>query len=799
MRYNESTARHRKRLQLAAMLGATAMTAPFTTTAALAADEEDNTIIVTANKREQALEDVPMTVNFVAAETLAATGSNSVRDLVNVTTGFQLGNAGSIAQPAIRGISTINAGSFENNVAVFIDGIYQSVPAAVNIDLPNVANVQVLKGPQGTLYGRNATGGALLINTFDPGDTWIGNGEVTYGRFDDKRVGGYVAGPLSDKVGIAVSGYYRQTDGYYKRGSRTVVGETDGRTFGNTQGSIRAKLFFDLTENFRVKFGYAFTRSEDPRGVQFTVTENATTTDPRRTTVRGIAMHNYDPKIDFKQHEGSVGLELDTGIGTLKSFTAYSHATNRTEFDFNGTYANDSYSYSKTRDRMWQQSLEYTIDAIDNVDLLIGGTYFWIKSDFLVPNVFLQNLTGQDPLASDVPLGALSPLFERDFIRTKKAWAGYIDLTFHASDRLRINVGARYSDERQRIIGFQYGLGGSGGVTPLIRNAFGLPASLIGQQIISYDTLAYEAANNMRFKSSEDAFTPRASIIYELTPTTNIYAQYSRGFRAGEWNSSPPVTTQAGLRDWAPTKPEKVDAFEIGIKHVGRRLRAELAGFYYDYRDLQLSRTTQTPEGAALVTLSNARKAEIYGVEGSLDFEVMENFNIHAGFTWLHARYGNGVTFSGTGVNPAAAPGTLPNSDPLKTFRNVTLDQNLSGLRMPRSPDFTAYLGFDYRIPNGDGGIVIAANARYTTKYIPTNPSVWGGDTRTLAQRGDDPVDNVLRLAGTPYADRASEQRTMIPGFAQINASVTWSDPTDTYYVRAWGKNLTNKIYCYHY
>ena len=172
---------------------------------ATANDDGIGEIIVTAQRRDQALEDVPMTVTLLDQQTLANAGVASVQDLQNVTSGFSLGRGGSTPQPSIRGITTIINGSYENNVAAYIDGLYVATPQALTIDLPNIENVQILKGPQGTLYGRNATGGAILIETQNPTDRWQGRVEGTYGRFDDKRIGGVISGPLAEGMGIAVS------------------------------------------------------------------------------------------------------------------------------------------------------------------------------------------------------------------------------------------------------------------------------------------------------------------------------------------------------------------------------------------------------------------------------------------------------------------------------------------------------------------------------------------------------------------------------------------------------------------
>ncbi len=260
-----------------------------------------------------------MMVTVLSQETLANAGVSSVRDLASVTTGFQLGNGGSYPQPAIRGITTINAGSYENNVALFVDGLYQTTPQVLNMDLPNVQSIQVLKGPQGTLYGRNATGGAILIDTIDPGDSWEGNVEATYARFDDKRARGYVAGPIADGVGISLSGNMRRTDGYYRKASQTTPGKFDGRFLGLKQESLRAKLKFDLTDSFRATLGYNYLRASDPRGVVFTPIENVSTNyaagTGRNTRPTGLGEAAGDIfKLDVNQHEGSLKLELDTGI-----------------------------------------------------------------------------------------------------------------------------------------------------------------------------------------------------------------------------------------------------------------------------------------------------------------------------------------------------------------------------------------------------------------------------------------------------------------------------------------------------
>ena len=805
------------RLNTALLLCGTALAMPFWTAPALAqgaAEDETNSndIIVTAQRRNEKLEDVPMTVAVVTQETLASSGINTIRDLANVTTGFQVGQGGSYPQPAIRGVTTLAAGAYENNVVVFVDGLYQGTPQVINMDLPNVQDIQILKGPQGTLYGRNATGGAILINTINPGNTWTGQVEATYARFNDYRGRAFVAGPLSDKIGISLAGTMRHTDGYFKKASRTTPGQFDGNTLGLKQESIRAKLKFDLTETFTATLAYNYTHANDPRGVVFTPIENVPNnyTVPGRTTrptgLGAVAGDTFE--VDFKQNEGGLKLELNTGFGKVRSVTGYSSNTTLQQFDFNGNYIPDLYSRAPIRERLWQEAFDISVDTIDRVDLIMGATYYNLKTDyangegsatFLGPASY-SPFTYPDPATTVVPLSEYRKSFENFFFRTKEAWAVFADVTFKATDQLSINVGGRYSKETQRVSGSRLNYVTATG--PTQGSLLSCSYSRSGETYGGLTCLNGPSARS----SNYSRFTPRASIRYEISPGTNIYASYTQGFRSGEWNGAIPNDNPA---NWFDVRQETVESFEVGLKSAGRRLRFELAGFYSKYKDLQVAFTSQIGNPpTALVILQNAPSAKIYGAEASFDFKATDNFTVRGGATWLHARYGDNFFFTGAGVNPAGV-GFNTSSDPLKVFPNATLSQNLSGLQMSRAPDFTGFLGFDFNIPNGDGGLRFSANMKYTASYVVTNPSVWGGDATYNARITDaDPTNNGPPVnsqifnstpAGVPFVSRASDQRARQSGYALLNASVTWTDPSDSYYVRIWGNNLTDKKYRVHY
>jgi iron complex outermembrane receptor protein len=166
--------------------------------------------------------------------------------------------AGCCTQPAIRGISTLTTGTgFENNVAIYVDGFYSPDNLTINGDLANISSVEVLKGPQGTLWGRNATGGAILINTRQPSKTLTGELDLGVGSFKERLVSGYISGPITDRVRYSVAGYYRKTDGYNKQLDATGQVVSDKLT-PLSQASVRAKVEADITDKLTGTFAYNY-------------------------------------------------------------------------------------------------------------------------------------------------------------------------------------------------------------------------------------------------------------------------------------------------------------------------------------------------------------------------------------------------------------------------------------------------------------------------------------------------------------------------------------------------------------
>ncbi|WP_162527147.1 TonB-dependent receptor [Sphingomonas solaris] len=636
--------------------------------ASAAANDTAGDIIVTAQRRVERLENVPLSITALPAATLSQAGITRFQDLGNISAGVQVSRGGAFTQPSIRGVTTLTTGvGYENNVAVYIDGFYQPDTVGINGDLVNVTDVQILKGPQGTLYGRNATGGAILVNTAAPSDTFTGSVNLSYARFDDKRAQLYLSGPITQGVNFSVAGYTRKSDGYIRDLDATGKKDFNAAPVKNT--AIRTKLQLKPFDGVTLTAGYNHVYLLDARGLVFTVFDNSPASIdalPGRARDRNTASANFAPKNALKLDEGTLKAEITTGIGKLSSYTSYADRTIGIRFDFDASKLPISRTDQNARQKTFQQSVDYSIDAIDNVDLVIGGLYYHDK--------FRSNFV---PTTNGVR-GV------QQFINTRgTAAAAYIDATYNITPNLFLTGGARYSYERKHL---------------------------------DYNVIPVAALLPVDTAASFSSVTPRFVARYELADRTNVYASYTQGFRSGTF----PLTAQVRPALALPVRPEKIDAYEIGFKTADRGLRFETAAFYYDYRNLQVGLTVPDPTctpGApcGIVNLiGNARRAESYGGEASLSVTPVQDLNLRGSVAYTHARYTDFATATGTGLNAT-------------TQQNVPGQvQNWNGQQAARAPTWTANLGGDYTVPVAEGRLTFSANAAYTSSFVISNPSLFG-------------------------------------------------------------------------
>jgi len=683
-------------------------------------------IVVTAQRRTERLEEVPQAVVALTTEVLDQANVVNIHELGRIAPGVQINFGGLSSQPSIRGVSSLTNGTGnENNVAVYVDGFYVPDNTSINSDLANLESIQVLKGPQGTLYGRNATGGAILVNTIRPTDHLKGKIDAAYGSFNDRRVSGYVSGPLTDNVRLLVAGAVRESDGHIKMTDPFDVNRTDGPAAPVQQRALRTKLEWDVTPDLRATFAYNYAFSSDATGVLFTTFAYQPATLPagnNRANRFGTASYNHDSTTSTETHEGTMKLEWTTPLGVLTSYTGYADRHHEVDFDFDGTYVDSVYGITPTDQKTFQQAFDLVIDRVDRLNLVLGGFY-------------LKDEISQKPGVGQVTIVGGGSYIERVYRPMEtKAYAVYADATFDLTERLVVGVGGRYShDERS--------------VSQLITMGNGTP-------IVPY----YED------EADWSAFTPRATIRYELAPRTNVYASYSRGFRSGSFNSAQVRSEALNL----PIEPEEIDAYELGFKTARNNLRFEIAAFYYEYENLNVSLTVPNPSCAGLPTcnaitvVGNAPEATVKGVDAQLVYSPIDRLNLSIGGAYLKARYGEFANAIGVGISANG-------------LTNVTGQaQDWSGQQMARAPDLTLQVSADYSLPLMGGDLKLASNLVYSDSYVISNPSLYGP----------------LAPAALRDQQRFRQDETTL-----VNVDATWTDASGQYSVAVYAKNLFDEDY----
>jgi iron complex outermembrane receptor protein len=672
-------------------------------------------VVVTAQRRAEILENVPMAVTVLTSETLEKSGVKNFMELGRVAPGLQMNYAGGVPGVALHGISTlVSAYALEANVGTYIDGFYQPQMITIAADLANIKSVEVLKGPQGTLYGRNATGGAILIETLGPSKTFTGKVDASYARFKDATINGYLAGPINDRLRFSVSAHGRRGDGWIKLIDPTTVGKTLGPAAPIREAAVRVKLEADVTSDLTALLAMNYSYSQNYGSNLITYVDHIAPSEPpppsRPVGFGRGAAYNRNSRLYGYNYEPTLKLTYKTPIGTLTSYTGYAHRVVLNEFDFDGSYADLTYTRVKYGEETFQQTLDYQIDAISKLDLVVGASYYSDRAKTLPA---IQSFGPNFALSSNVITN----------LRTD-AWAFYADGTYHVTDRLSVAAGGRFTYEKKHAFAVITGRTGAIFVPP--------------------------AQDEHTWKR----FTPRVNVRYELAPRTNVYGSIAKGFRSGIYNSTGPV---AGL-PFTPVKPEDITSYEVGFKTANGLIRFQSSAFYYDYKNLQVSlvipdpRCTPTPTVPCSVVslLQNAPGAHIYGWDNEITVTPTQRLTLHAGVALLHARYKNFHNALGTGIN-AANTLNVPNQV-----------QDWTGNRLSRAPDISGDASVEYVVPISYGELTVSANVNYTSRYAISTPSTYGPLAPAGQQTKERFTQNPYALLGAQATWTAPDQRYSI-------------------------------------
>jgi iron complex outermembrane receptor protein len=608
------------------------------TKAPAAADLDE--IIVTAQRRSERLQDVPMSITALSTEMLSRSGISTTTDLARVTPGLILPKYGIGIQPSLRGVSSQGSASGDApNVAIYIDGVYTPIPAGNMFDLADAQQIEVLKGPQGTLYGQNATGGAILVTSLAPSFTHTGKLTVGYGNYDDKVFSGYVSGPLSEKLAFSIAGKYEDRDGFRKN---VITGQRD---LGLRSKLVRGKLLFQPNDDAKITLTAFYSKLGDSTSMSgFAINHNSASlaTFPNAPSITSQHQYEADPLADtiMETYGASLRAEVNSDWGTFNFITSYNKAKfyYLADVDFsvvrNQLTSNTANTYSRFDNDIFVNEINFASRKIGPLSFTAGG--FYLKADSINHSYF----TLYSPVLPPAPLGSVlfRSLGEPEI--DKKILAGYVEGAYDITDKLVFTLGGRYSRETQTAYA---------GIRPA--------------------AITVSPFNDTVFSK----FVPRGTLRYAINESSNIYASVSQGFKSGVMNTS--------LLTTPPADPEVLTAYEVGYK--GRpidNLTINLAAFYYDYKDLQVFRYVPP-----VAILQNAAKARIKGIDVDASLNVTPEFTLSGGAEFLfEAKY---TSFPNAAVIVPVASG----------FGNTTVIADLSGNRMIRAPKVTANVAANYQ------------------------------------------------------------------------------------------------------
>ena len=621
------------------------------------ADDQPADIVVTAQRREQRLQDVPIAVSAYSQESLDVAGVTSSTELTQITPSLNATQTAYFSQPTIRGVGTFNTHiGDEPNVATYVDGVYISQMIGSFYQFANIERVEVLRGPQGTLFGRNATGGAINITTRAPTQNTEIEGSVTYGRFNQIEGGLYVAGGLTDGVAANLAAWYGHRDGIFTNTAQ------NGRREGERDNYVvRSRVLINAGDNVTFTLTGDIARANDPQGILTHVLNRNSVAElfGVNTSVRDYELQTpYSPLNIIEQQGVSLIAQVELAPFTIISTSAYRHTHQTAQYDADSSVPDLLYFEQNSDIEDWMEEIRLVSPSGRRLEWILGGFFF-------------RSTSGYVPLIVASGRG-LPVIFALETDQRTTALAAFADATFHVTDHLALTGGVRYSDENKDY-------------------SFNIPGVISG------------APPEVSFT----AWTPRAVVSWNANDNILIYGSYSRGFKSGGYNTSAPFDV--------PYRPETLDAFEVGAKTtLSRGVTFNIAAFHYDYKDLQVQ--SRAP-GAGTARVTNAATAKMDGVEVELSAQLTREFSLRVAAAYLNARYDRFDTASIFIPNVNGIPGA-GNHTCVDRRPAGPNECDASGLQLPRAPDFTVSVGANYRHQFAGGhALRLSGNAYYSSSY----------------------------------------------------------------------------------
>ncbi len=559
-------------------------------------------IVVTAEKRPSTAQRTAVALDVFDAETLQKNGVGNIAQLANFSPSISIGQSAGASIVTIRGVSSRDTTEIgDPAVAISIDGVYLQRPTGMNASFYDLDRVEALRGPQGTLYGRNATGGAINIITKKPTNRTEGYVSVDAGNYKTINVDGAVNTPLTDTLATRLSFVSRYNQGYRDNGA-------GGRGDDNNAKGGRLQFLWKPADRLSVLVGGSYLK----QGGTGSVYNNVATGPAGLAAVRPPekargATHfglNYAGYFDTEIATANVQIDYDLSFATATYIGGY----NRT--NYNHSWDNDGgtrQGYIYTRDEVSKdQSHELRLASNNPFGFRwqIGAFYF--NEDLDLHNRF--DLTN----ASNVNVNLREYFFDVD----TKSYAFFGQASYDLSERLKVTGGVRYSNDEKSRFGPQY-------VGALTQNVNGGTA-----------VRAFSIENS---SSKSDKFTYHAGLDFQATPRNLLYAKFDTGYKAGGFNNF----------DLGQYEPETLTAYEVGSKNrfLNNALQVNIGAYYYQYSDQQVSQFVAAQASTQIV---NAGESEIYGAEAEVTWKIAKDDQLDVSASYLHGEFTDLAVGNGT-------------------------------------------------------------------------------------------------------------------------------------------------------
>jgi iron complex outermembrane receptor protein len=745
-------------------------------------------IVVTATRRESNLQSTPIAVTAIDSQVIADLTPRTLADVALLVPNFSANkvNGFNAASFAMRGVGNTDIIVYnEAPVAVLIDDFVMPSTQTQLLDPFDVQEIEVLRGPQGTLFGKNTTGGAVVVKTKAPVlNEMTVEAQAGGGSYDEYNAKGAINIPIvNDHLALRLVASQEHQDGWMRNGASNSIGGTtytgNGARVGGTDVFTgRAKLLWEPTDNLRVLFTYEMLtdRSGTPGAVNTTPTDLRPGTTLPYFVFAQLGLPGYtgnNPlgnagvdnrqgylidsqnghRVDAQGEHLNIDYTLDAG--TFTWVQGYRSQDSSLPSDYTGVVGPVSVFDANRSDRRktWQEELRFASKQIGNFNFVAGAFYQHDDTKFCVAQILgIYDLFGVPTPPGLQPGGYNNNPQVLCNAQTEESKALYGETNYKFTDATTLTVGARITQDSKNWIGRQQIF-----VQQLPSPTGAIDPNFTYVQLgglMNGDNFGAYPFGVVTDSHSWTQPTYRVTLSHQFDQDLFGYVNFSHGFKGGGYNDQvgtggTPITAV----EKAPTDPEKADSFEVGMKSelFDRRLRLNEALFYVRYTDLirqvVVPITNANGQPGEETLFKNAAKMTTYGIENELTFKVTDGLMLRLPFSWQHCEYGNFSTLDASGASV-----------------------DLSGLPVNRCPTVTATIDVNYTIPVPwtNGNIVIDVNDNYVSKNL---------DTYSIA------------LPNAPFTQTYALARAL------LGASVTYNGEGNRWFARVYGRNLTNKLY----